>query len=152
MRWEVLSSSASRRRVEHALRHAVLVVAVGVAIAVALVSVNSLFVFGVLAAGAAAVAGLRAYEANEVRADFRATFPEAWNAVIVALLANGRSVGEPTWYSATEGVVHADGATVIVERHPRGVVRVRARLGAFATEDRRRRAALIVEHVASRLA
>jgi hypothetical protein len=133
------------------MRHAATVVFVALALAVALMAMASFYVLASLTAAAAAVVLVRSLEANEVRRDFRAPFADTWDAAIDAIGQTGFAVGEPTWYAATEGTIRAGDAVVRIERHPGDVVRVRVRIGSFATSGRLRRAALILEQVAQRV-
>jgi hypothetical protein len=145
------AATTTRRDVEAALRHAVLVVVVGLALAVALIALSSLVVLASFVLAAGAVLAVRSIRSNEVRRDFRASFSDAWNAAIDAVTQNGFQVGEPTWYAVTEGRIRAGNAVVALELHPGGVVRVRVRIGTFGTSGSRRLAALVLEGVAQRV-
>jgi hypothetical protein len=153
MRPSLATATTTRRDAEEAVLHAVLVVLVGLALAVALVSMNNPYVLVFFVAVVGAIVTVRSYEANEVRREFQASFPDAWDATIDALTRIGLVVvADETWYSATEGRIDAGRATVAIERLPGGVVRVRVRVGTISTAAHRRVAALILESVAKRVA
>ena len=153
MRPSLATATTTRRDAEEAVLHAVLVVFVGLALAVALVSLNNLYVLAGFVAVAVAIVAIRSYEANEVRREFHASFPDAWDATVDALSHIGLVVvPKSTWYTATEGRIDAGRATVAIERLPGGLVRVRVRVGTIGTTSHRRVAALILESVAKDVA
>jgi hypothetical protein len=129
----------------------VILVAAVFAVVVSAVALSSIVLPVLLLVGAATWFGLRSYAANESRRDVRVPLGEAWMAALDALGETGFVVSEASECGSTEGRVRAGDAVVVAERHPGGFTRVRVRIGTFATEDHRRRAALILEALARRV-
>ncbi|MBM4062280.1 MAG: hypothetical protein FJ265_14460 [Planctomycetes bacterium] len=96
--------------------------------------------------GAAAV-GAVSYENNEAWMDFRDSLPVTWAATVRGMRQLGHVIPGDPQPGATEGRLEVDQARVVVEAHPGGFVRVRARVGTFDTKDNERRAKLILEEV-----
>jgi len=106
-----------------------------------------------VAAGAAAVTyGVVRYTENEAYRDCPGSLDETWKAALAALKDNGYAVDESTPHAATEGRIKVADVELSVDTQPGGVTRVHVRVGAFGTEDEKRRAALILESVGKRLA
>jgi hypothetical protein len=106
-----------------------------------------------VAAGAAAVTyGAIRYTDNEAYRDCPGSLDETWKVALAALKDNGYDVDQSTPHAATEGRMKISDVEVWVDSQPGGVSRVHVRVGAFGTEDEKRRAALILESVGKRLA
>jgi hypothetical protein len=104
-----------------------------------------------LAAGAAAGYGAVQVAENESSRTYACSMERAWNASLDALGDVGAprmTVPPPT---RTEGAFRAGDVWVRVEKVSETAVRVRVRIGTFDTADHRRRAALYLDAVSSRL-
>jgi hypothetical protein len=144
--------ASARRGLTAADRASLADLAAAVAAAAGILTIALVDARATALAGAAVVALAGAYGAarlvsREIRRDFRAPFHHVWIAALDAFADNGLLVDGDPRLGTTEGVARAGGATVRVERHPGGAVRVRVRVGFVSTADRRRRAALIAERV-----
>ena len=132
-------------RSDDALLHGVLLVAAAVAIAVTAIATSSAALPTLVVVGGGTYLGVKSYAANESRRDLRVPLREAWDAAIDALGETGFLFGEPASCGPTDGRIRAGDALVTVERHPGEFTRIRVRVGTFATDDNRRRAALVLE-------
>ena len=151
MRTIYLSNDERSARLDDVLILSAGVVATGVALAVALISIDSSYVLAAFAAAGLGACVVWSFRTNEARRDVRASLDDVWNVTVGALGENGFLFGETTWGGATEGRVRAGEATIIAERHPGGFTRVRVRVGALRSPDNLRRAGLILESISARL-
>jgi hypothetical protein len=83
--------------------------------------------------------------------DVQQDLPTVFAAGKAALRELGFPVDEGQQPGVTEGTLHAGEATVVVERQPGSLTRVRVRVGTFDTDDNKRRAGLILEATKKRL-
>ena len=100
--------------------------------------------------GAAAAFGVVKYTENEAYRDFHDPLPAVWSATVASLRENGYPLPHDPLHGPNEGQIEAGDAKVVVERHAEDFTRVRVRIGTFESEDHRRRAALVLDGVASR--
>lgn len=107
----------------------------------------------VVAAGAvAAVAyGAVSYNGNEASATFQNDLETATAACRRAMRALSFPVDDTQQPTATECTLTGGDATVVLERHPGEVTKIRVRIGTFDTEDNRRRAGLLLEKIRTEL-
>jgi len=108
-------------------------------------------VFAAVALVAVGAVAVKSFFENEAHIEVRAPLDDAWNAVLESLGENGYAFGEPRCHGATEGRIRVGDASVVVERHPGDVTRVRVRVGLFDLSDNRRRAGLLLESVGKRV-
>ena len=145
-----MTESSDRALEENALRR-VLWIAGGAVFATALL-VTSSVVLGTVVLGGAAAYGLMSWMDNEAHRDLAAPFDATWQAAVDTLEDAGYAVDHVGLPTPTEGRIRVDDTQVVVERQPGGLTRVRVRVGRFDRSDHRRRAALILEGVANRVA
>lgn len=151
MRRIYLSNSEHAARLDDVLLLTAAVVATAVALAVALIAIDNSYVLGAFAAAGLGACVVWSFRTNEARRDLRESLDDVWDVSVGALGENGFLFGETAWDGATEGRVRAGEATVVAERHPGGITRVRVRVGALRTPDNLRRAGLILESISARL-
>jgi len=108
-------------------------------------------VVAAVAVGAAAAFGAVKYTENEAYRDFHASLDVTWNATLAALRDEGYPVSETAPHGPSEGRIEISDAKVSVVREPGDATRVLVRIGAFSTDEHRRRAALILDGVAKRV-
>jgi len=103
---------------------------------------------GCVAVAAAGVAGfgLVQYQRNEAELDVVMDLNTVWQGSLEGLRRLG--IETPTQsLGPTERTLEHDDIEVRVERHPEGFTRVRVRVGSFYTQDRERRAQLILQEI-----
>ncbi len=104
-----------------------------------------------VAAGAIATVGYIKYDKNEAFGDYEKSFDDVWDASYGALSELDYEVLSTDKESPSEGRMTTEDIKLRVERHPGQLTRVRVRVGTFATEDHRRRAALVLERIRAKL-
>ncbi len=99
----------------------------------------------------AGVVGLVYYDQNKAQQDFSASFDKTWKATLAALRELQYAVPKEIEHAADSGDIEIDDLRIRVARHPNDKTRVRVRIGTFNTEEHRRRAGLILEHIEKEL-
>ena len=95
----------------------------------------------------AGVGGYFAYSTNEVAEDYLVDFDEMWAAAERSLDLLHYSEDRKVTQGANDGKVEVDDLWLKIERHPNGVVRVRARVGTFVTTGHKRRGRVLLESI-----
>lgn len=103
------------------------------------------------ATGAAGAIGLVSYHENEVYRDFQLDLPTCWKAAVYALEHQGYELDEEPKLRPTDNEVRAGEAWVRVERHAEGYIRIRVRVGTFASQENLRLSKLLLGDIARRL-
>lgn len=116
-------------------------------VVLALLFMASTWFLAAVVAGLGALTLLKLHAQNEIARDFRVPLAAASAAVFDALDETGFGDGTPSRRGVTEREISGRSARVRVEQHPDAVTRVRIRVGLFASDDNRRRAALLLERV-----
>ena len=107
---------------------------------------------GIVAAGAAGGFAAAKHVRNQQVRAYRSSLRQAYDATLVVLPELGYPVtGRPT-LGPTEANVQAGDARVALASFPNGTTRVAVSVGTFESADNRRRAALILERLDTRLA
>jgi len=138
-------------RVDDVLVKSALVVATALALTVALLAIQNTVVLATFAVAGVIACVAWSFRTNELRRDVRLPLDAVWEVAVDALGENGFLFGDTTWDGATEGRVQAGDASIVAERHPGGITRIRVRVGSFRTPDNTRRAGLILESLMKRL-
>ncbi len=104
-----------------------------------------------VAVGAAAAYGAVKYTDNEAYRDFHAGLDATWTATLTSMRELGYPVQEGAAHGPTEGLVEINDAKVSVTREAGDYTRVKVRIGTFSTDDHRRRAALILDRISTKV-
>jgi hypothetical protein len=107
---------------------------------------------GCVAAAAAGLvgAGIVQYHRNEVQQDFPNDLYDSWKGAFEGLSHLGIEPTESE-LGPSEGRIVYEDLTVIVERHAEGFTRIRVRAGSFRTNDRLRRARVVLQEIGAAL-
>jgi uncharacterized RDD family membrane protein YckC len=151
MRPIYVTNEEGAERVDDVLVRGAAIAAIALALCVAALAIRDPFVLAAFAGVGICACVAWWYRRNELRRDVRVPLDAVWDASVAALGENGFLFGETTWDGATEGRVQAGDASIVAERHPGGITRMRVRVGTFRTPDNIRRAGLILESLSSRL-
>ena len=95
----------------------------------------------------ASVGGFFAYSTNEIAEDYLVDFDAMWAAAERSLDLLHYSEDRNVTQGANDGTVEVDDLWLKIERHPNGIVRVRARVGTFVTRGHKRRARVLLESI-----
>jgi len=99
----------------------------------------------VAAAGVIGV-GIVQYQRNGAHQDYPASLEETWKATLDALRRLEIQVDE-SQLGTTEGRLANEEMQLVVERHPEGFTRVRARFHTFHSADNERRALIVLQEI-----
>ncbi len=105
----------------------------------------------IVIAAVAGVGGYFAYSENEHSRDYLVDFDEAWDAASRSLDALDYPAERTLTSAANDSTVEVDELWLKMERHPKGVVRIRIRVGTFVSSGHKRRAVVLFDMIEQEL-